>query len=161
MTTADASRASWGLGGVILVALALPAVATADDFSPPTWRGWPGTTLYHWVFDTGVKGVLPAAIAPDGPLGPVTGNGGPSSAWATPSQGIVWDWVDKNGNGSYDAGSDLAGWANPNPTGDEYIDLDLPNWIDDELYKGVWIQITYEGSMGQSPYVQSVTGYEG
>jgi hypothetical protein len=124
------------------------APSSADDLFPPPWRGGPLTTVAEWDFstDTGLNNPL----APDGTSVPTVvgdgGNGqGGTGPLATPMGDLVWDPVF---NGSWISRS-----------GGEII-FDIPNWIDNEPFKLISVQITMQpqGSNPPRPMVVSVTG---
>ncbi len=111
--------------------------AFAEDFFPPGYRGQPLSTLAEWEFLT-PSNFNPAF--PDGSLVPVVGDGvtpsglGPN---ATIIGNVQWDNA-YDGNGAWVFGSD------------GFIDLEVPNWIDQEPFKFLRLQVTYIGNVAPS-----------
>jgi hypothetical protein len=111
------------IAGVICAALfAVVGGAQADDLIPPPWRGQTRTTVAEWDF------ITPSSGFPDGTLVPVVGDGGGVPNMA-PTGGIVWDPVF---NGSWIGNTGGA------------LQFYIPNWIDNEPWKDLWVQITYQ-----------------
>lgn len=135
----------------------LAAVVQADDFQPPPWRGQPGSTLYHWVFDPGTANP-PNPIPPDGDLQMVMGDGGGGGPLATPSQNLIWDYIDSNQNGQHDPEEEMEGWATPDDTSGQIL-FDLPNWIDFQPLKTLQVQITFEGAL-PGPSVATISAMD-
>ncbi len=112
-----------------LAAVACIAIVTspgrvfADDLVPPPWRGEPLTTVAAWDFLT-PNGGPPDALLPP----PVVGDGGGLPS-VTPLGGIIWDPVF---NGSWIGNTGGA------------LQFSIPNWIDTEPWKQLWVQITYQ-----------------
>lgn len=102
-------------------------LALADDLTPPPWqRGGPLTTSAEWDFLQGSP-ITP----PDGNSVPtVIGDGGGPGAVPTATAGAGMNWIPFDGTG---------GWIGP---GD--MIFDIPNWIDNEPFKLIWIQMTYQ-----------------
>lgn len=110
---------------VSIACLALAASADlllARDLFPPPWRGATRSTYAHWEFLT------PSSGPPDGLPAPVIGDGGGIPVMV-PAGGIVWDPVF--------AGS----WIGTTGGAMEFY---IPNWIDREPWKDIWVQITYQ-----------------
>jgi len=107
--------------------LTLVSSTLADDLQPPTWRGGPLSTVAEWDFLT------PGAGPPDGTsVVAVVGNSG-GIPTASQSAGITWSVFDGTGAWTGDAG-----------TNGGSIDFSIPNWIDTEPWKLIWIQMTYQ-----------------
>ncbi len=124
---ADSSRRRFVHPLIYLFALSLVtfgwAPVSADDLVPPPWRGDPLTTVAEWDFLT------PGAGFPDGlSLAPVIGDGG-GLPQMTPTGGVVWDPVF---NGSWIGQTGGA------------LQFYIPDWIDNEPYKDLWVQFTYQ-----------------
>jgi hypothetical protein len=112
---------------LILTVACLALAASADtlmarDLFPPPWRGAPRSTYSHWEFLT------PSSGFPDGLPAPVVGDGG-GLPEMVPAGGIVWDPVF--------AGS----WIG---TTGGTMEFYIPNWIDNEPWKDIYVQITYQ-----------------
>ncbi len=130
--------------------------AVADDLLPPPWRGQPLTTLAEWEFLTPAN---PAA--PDGTLPTVMGDGGAGlPPLASMSGPLLWDPFD--GDGAW------IGEAGPLPG---QIELDIPNWIDNEPIKWLQIQMTVQRyfvpdpldptkQILVSPHVNSISAFD-
>lgn len=132
-----------------LTAVMLISSAAADDMFPPPWRGDPLTTVAEWEFSSSTP--LGAPISPDGNSVPTAmgdgGNGvGGSDPIATPFGDLMWSAFDGDG-----------AWISL--TGGE-IFFDIPNWIDDEPFKLISVQITMmpQGGNPPRPMIVSVTG---
>jgi hypothetical protein len=130
----------------LVLVLATVAMATAqamaDDFAPPAWRGSsaPYQTLQAWDFLTSAN-----PVQPDDPtIAPIVGDGG-GSPMATMNN---MHWESGNGDGGWIANSSNGG----------IIQLDIPNWVDQEPRKLLRIQTTFQGSA--EPLVLSVSGID-
>ena len=107
--------------------------ALADDFAPPAWRGGALSTTQGWDFLTPQD-----PLQPDDPNVPlVIGNGGgvPLASYA------AMQWVPHDGDGGLIGGPG------------SQLHLYIPNWIDFEPFKWMWIQITFVGSPTNVPYI--------
>ena len=115
------------LGIIVGLLLAINS-ALADDYNPPEWRGAENTTFAIWEFGSDQSIVAPDSyVNPGGtPMLTVAGDF-PFTAWVQEDYGHfgVWKFED-------------------------YIVIDLPNIIDNEPHKEIWIQLTYAAdSIGQ------------
>jgi hypothetical protein len=107
--------------GILAGLSIIPLQAQAADFKPPAWRGQPLTTVQEWEFNTNP----PVAIGPDGDI-PTVNPGGPT---ATPGPGIIGGAMGDDKSW----GTSLAGAK---------ITFDIPNFIDTERRKDMWVQVT-------------------
>ena len=127
-----------------LLALGISAVASADDLLPPTWRGQPLSVEAHWEFD--YLGAPPVPMPAD-----VFSTGGPKAGEVLHAQQAVAT-IFNTTNMTYDPtlnGPLDGGWvAGP---ADGFIDFNLPNWIDLEPLKRVYIQLSYVNLGGNTP----------
>lgn len=101
--------------------------ALADDYNPPSWRGQENTTFQQWEFST------EAALAPD----MVDNAGGtPTLQVAGPFPFTAWLNEDLGHQGVWKF--------------EDFIEIYIPNIIDEEPLKEIWIQLTYQAdSIGQ------------
>jgi hypothetical protein len=100
--------------------LGMTTIAQADDLYPPPWRGDPGSTFQQWTFDDGDNPAIPELS--DNPYGtPTATMGGPLA-----------NWFDQNGFPRQGLWGDL-----------DSIDLWIPNQPEPNLYKEIWVQVTY------------------
>lgn len=126
---------------VVAIGVMLASAVMADDFQPPpniiaNWnRADPWTTTYEWDFSD----YNAAGIAPDGAMVPTVGDGGGGGPLAIPGPNIV----DSGGS-----------WTGGLVAGSSKITFLLPNWIDDEAYKDVWAQITFDDPGNGSPSLE-------
>ena len=139
----------------ISYALALVALsvgrASADDLNPPPWRGQPLTTLAAWDFITpiGINNPSP----PDGLPLPVIGDGnGPTGVPLASISNLTW------------TGSSWSGVLLP-PGEFGFIDLFIPNWIDQEPIKLLQIQLTVSPRMASGlppefPHVFGIAAHD-
>lgn len=119
-------RTFWYLSLGAFCFVALNSVR-ADDLNPPPWqRGGPLTTSAEWDFQQNTTTTLPDGNSVPTVIGDGLGPSGVPSANAGP--GLTWIPFDGTG-----------GWLGP---GD--MVFDIPNWIDNEPFKYLWIQITYQ-----------------
>jgi len=119
----------------VLSALALPCVASADDFAPPPWlRAHPHAITAEWEFLTPAN-----PLGPDGP-GPLTNVGTKgtgtvvSSASISGLAGLGWGIGDGDG-----------GWFFPDGGS---IRFTLDNVVDTEPVKHLWLQVTHTPGLG-------------
>lgn len=125
-------------------AASVPAMgALLDDIVPPPWeRFQPFTTFQEWDFND------PGPIAPDGDaVGNFFNEGKPNDLpTMTPGAGAIWDDGEYGGTG-----------------GDgSFLEFFIPNWIDLEPLKLIWIQINGVWQPGAAPpSVQGVFGQKG
>jgi hypothetical protein len=119
------------------------SAALLDDVVPPPWQRFaPFTTFQEWDFND------PGQIAPDGgAIGNFFNEGKPNDTpIVTPGDGVFWD------DGEY------GGTGGPN----SYLEFFVPNWIDQEPLKLIWIQINGAWLPGAAPpSVESVFGQKG
>jgi len=106
----------------------------ADDYNPPPWRGEDNTTYQRWEFGNDSQNPPPDAVS--NPLGEPTltvAGCAPYSMWLGSDYGHsgVWKFED-------------------------YIQIDIPNFDQQNPYKEIWIQLTY--SADADPMVSSVPG---
>lgn len=132
---------------IALAATAMGSQAMADDLFPPPWRGGPLSTLAEWEFFGPLN-----PIPPDGALPVIVGDGmGPGVVpLATMSGAIAW-FPSFDGDGA---------WLGTGPPGiDGYIDLLIPNWIDQEPLKIIQVQMTIQPQGGNPPrpHVESIS----
>lgn len=112
-------------------------IAAADDLTPPPWRGMPGSTYQHWVFNT------PGGGPPDGGL---------NNPYGTPTLGpadSVWYPTAMNRQGVYLLG----------PAG---LFFEVPNRSYNNPYKLVCVQVTFYDPTGQGVIAEAlpVPGYQ-
>ncbi len=107
--------------GILAGLSIIPLQAQAADFKPPAWRGQPLTTVQEWEFNTNP----PVAIGPDGDIPTVN----PGLPTATPGPGIIGGAM---GGDNY--------WGTP--VAGSRITFQIPNWVDDEAVKYMWVQVT-------------------
>ena len=125
---------------IALAVLSSPSVLVADDLNPPSYRGGPLSTSAEWDFLTDQS---PESIQPDGTNVPlVVGDAAPilNAEFPTgapyPSGAIFGDVLYSSvSNGAYRGG----------PTGDGILVFNVPNWIDEEPFKRLRLQVTYAG----------------
>ncbi len=133
-------RSLFVLVGVTAIELAFAATTVrADDINPPPWRGLPLTTVAQWEF------LNPNIGTPDGPIPTVVGDGGGTPYYATTGE-LNWDPVF---DGSW-IGGDHGG----------HLNFYIPNWIDEEPWKWLQVQITYRPDPEYPtfpPYVTQLT----
>lgn len=138
-----------GVGAMFLLTGSI-GTAMADDFSPPPWRdlGHPYSTLQAWDFLTPLT-----PLEPDDPNVPlVVGDGlGGGPPVATVVANLQWD-----------AGSpDFPGvWVPTDPSGG-LMELFIPNWIDNEPLKLIWVQTRFIGNPSTPPSVFDVFAIDG
>lgn len=117
---------------VLVVVLGTMQAARADDLSPPAWtRLQFQTTVQEWEFQQ------PGILAPDGTtpgINPFFNPGGMPSA--TPGPTLTWA-------ASYPLPPypDFQGVYLAQGGSGDYIDFDIPNWVDFEPVKHVRIQV--------------------
>lgn len=145
-----------GIAGIVVLAATMGASTTLgsitrDDVVPPPWERYqPFTTVQEWeFFDNG-------NIAPDGPLPTFNPN---TTAFpnfpllAKPGAGVLWDPGVARGSG--------VGLYIGSGNDDSYIDFCIPNWIDVEPLKLVWIQINGFWDATPAPFVQQIDAFKG
>lgn len=127
--------------GLLLSMVGVAGNALGDDLNPPPWRGLPLTTYAEWEFLNPLGGI------PDGPGQPIVGDGaGGQLPTVTPVGGIHWDPVF---NGS---------WIGDTGGGLEFF---IPNWIDQEPWKWLQVQITYmPNPLVGPPSVQNLVAFD-
>lgn len=150
--------------GCTLVLVLTSAVATAHDLIPPPWqRTHPRATYAEWVFPTPNTTVSPV------PLPLVVGDyvaGGPPVARIGHGVGPLADPI--TGDLPFtDLMWDITGqsWGGMGTSGG-MIELYVPNWIDNEPFKLIQVQMTYigvpgmpQGSPGSYPYIYDAYGF--
>lgn len=100
----------------------------ADDLTPPSWRGNPGTTVQHWDFNSGPNGQLPDALPLNNPFGTPIMNSMFGSWMPTfAGRNDVWD---------ISAG---------------HLEFEVPNSGMVTHTKELWLQVTYFG--GAAPAI--------
>jgi hypothetical protein len=128
----------------ILVAMAAASLAArtfADDFSPPSWRGQSLTTAQEWEFQNGANPTFP-----DGNSVPeIYGNGMGGQLPYASFNNMSWETGDGDGQ-----------WF-PNSSAGQ-IFFNIPDWIDLEPIKYVYIQIAWDGP--QPPIILGVSGLD-
>ena len=116
-----------------------PSALLADDIFPPPWRGEFRSTYAHWDFLT------PSSGFPDGLPAPTVGDGG-GVPNVVATGGIVWDPV-FNGSWIGQTGGSL--------------EFYIPNWIDNEPWKDIWAQITYQPNpLLPPPTLSNITAFD-
>jgi hypothetical protein len=126
------------------------APALGHDLDPPPWERFvPFTTFQEWDFNQ------PGTIPPDGDAPGNWYNEGKANdtPLATPGVDLVWHDIIMGDlatrTGLYEGLGD----------GMSYIDFFVPNWIDEEPLKWIWIQINGVWQPGSAPpFVQFITG---
>lgn len=127
---------------VVAVLCVLSPFAAAEDLNPPPWRGDPLTTAAEWEFLTNTTSLNPdgndvTLVTGDGLLG--------TDPVATIIGNMTWDPFDGDG-----------AWISTGLPGEfGYIELIIPNWIDDEPVKYLQIQMTVQPG-GGTPFVDTI-----
>jgi PEP-CTERM motif len=130
-----------------LIALAVGGQAVADDLFPAPWRGDPLSTVAEWEF---LGPLTPAP--PDGTTPPIIGDGlGPGGIPTATMFGFITHFPSYDGDGAW-----LGSGPTPGSLG--FIELLIPNWIDQEPVKLIQIQMTIQPQGGNPlrPFVQSI-----
>ena len=136
------------LAACAVSAASVPAMgALLDDIVQPPWQRFqPFTTFQEWDFnDSG-------DIGPDGENDPFN----PNTHFpliAKPGPGVTWQ-------GSL-PGTNLGGIYFNNGDNDPFIDFCIPNWIDQEPLKILWIQINGIWDVAAPPQVIGIVGGKG
>lgn len=113
---------SFTIGSVALfVTAGLATSALADDLTPPSWRGNPGTTVQHWDFSSGPSGFAPDALPLNNPYG---------TPIMSPSFGTSWlpSFGGRNDVWQIAGGS---------------LQFDIPNTGVSTHQKELWLQVTF------------------
>jgi hypothetical protein len=109
----------------LAVLLAVPAMAWADDYNPPPWRGDPGWTYARWEFMT--PDLMPPPDQWDNPFGPPELEVNPfGDGWMPGYQGREGVW----------------------PLSGE-IWVDIFNYPEPNDEKWIWVQLTWAPMMGE------------
>lgn len=142
------------MAALALLVFGISAMASADDLLPPAWRGQPLSVEAHWEFD--YLGIPPDPMPADS-----FATGGPKAGEVLHAQQAVAKIFDMT-NMTYDPtlnGPLDGGWiAGPE---DGFIDFSLPNWIDLEPLKRVYIQLSYVNLGGNtSPSVELIEAFD-
>jgi hypothetical protein len=125
----------------LVVALAFNN-AWAEDLNPPQWRGQENTTYQQWEFGDASLNPTPDYASDPYPLG-------------APVVAIPDDWPDTAHQASY---LDMEGvWRLESPEGQ--IQVTIQNFPDDNLFKYIWMQITYAAEEGAPPVVLTNPGW--
>jgi hypothetical protein len=110
------------------------ASVKADDIYPPWWlRGQPNTTYQDWTFSTSQS----MFVAPDS--GFYNPNGTPTAFISNGQWSMFYD-------------NHVGVWTLPVGT-NGVIALNVPNTEEDNPYKWVWTQVTWQSDNGGSPVV--------
>ncbi len=125
------------------------APALGHDLDPPPWERFvPFTTFQEWDFNQ------PGTIPPDGEAQGNWYNEDPANDTPLAIPGIDVNWIaDLPAAGRTGLYEGLG-------AGQTYIDFEVPNWIDDEPLKWVWIQISGVWGTIPPPTVEFITGNE-
>jgi hypothetical protein len=135
---------------LLVLALGLGAAdAPADDFAPPWYRGYPLSVEAEWEFAAAPSNWY--FISPDA-FNSVGGSSGETlydgfSTHAEVDDAANWGWTSGDGDGG----------LCPTPQDGANIAFQVQNWVDQEPYKYIRVQMTY-GSP-EPPVVVSATGY--
>jgi hypothetical protein len=122
--------------------------ALADDLDPPPWERFvPFTTFQEWDFNQ------PGTIPPDGDAPGNWYNEGKDgdTPLAIPGADVIWQdapFGTPPPQGLYEGVGDGQSW----------IDFEVPNWIDEEPLKWLWIQIHGVWQPGLDPFVEFIVG---
>ncbi len=115
--------------GIAMILSLAAGTAVADDLNPPEWRDWPGTVYAEWTFPEWNNQAQPACEWDANCYG--QGLGGPIEPVGSSSADVMWE-TDYEGR---------AGVIVNNGSSVESVDFELPNCIDQEPWKEIWIQI--------------------
>ena len=126
---------------VAVAAASLAAGTFADDFSPPSWRGQSLTTAQEWEFQNATNPTFPDGNSVSG----IYGNGMGGQLPYASFNNMSWETGDGDGQ-----------WF-PNSSAGQ-IFLNIPDWIDLEPIKYVYIQIAWDGP--QPPIILGVSGFD-
>jgi hypothetical protein len=121
------------------ILLAVSGQAAADDLFPPPWRGAPLTTVAEWEF----FGPANPAI-PDGTTPLVVGDGLGPGVTPTATMVNLTHFPSYDGDGAW-----IHNGLTPDSVG--FIDLLIPNWIDNLPIKLIQIQMTIQPQGGNPP----------
>lgn len=108
----------------------------ADDYNPPPWRGENNTTTQIWEFPTDTNPSDPDSyVNPNGTANLTVTGDFPFTAWLADDKGHqgVWKFED-------------------------FIKIDIANYVIQNPYKEIWIQLTFaaDGGAGLSPLINTV-----
>ncbi len=135
---------------VVGVVAGLAGTAAADDIVPPPWqRLTPFTTVQEWDFNA------PGNIAPDGDEWGNYFNQNPQTDIPEAKPGPTVTWLSTV---TLPTGGMLDGVYEGSGVTGSYIDFCVPNWIDLEPLKWIWIQINGVWDPGSEPFVEIITG---
>lgn len=127
-----------------ICATSVSASVLRDDIVGPPWeRFQPFTTFQEWEFFD------PGDIAPDGELAPFN----PNTHFplvAKPGPDVIWS--------ASLPGTNLSGIYTGTGDDGSYIDFCIPNWIDMEPLKLLWIQINGVWDEAAPPIVSGILG---
>ena len=144
------------MASIIARGIACASIATAicatsasasvlrDDIVQPPWQRFqPFTTFQEWEF------LDPGDIGPDGDLDPFNPNTHFPNI-AKPGPDVVWS--------ATLPGTNLSGIYTGTGDDGSYIDFCIPNWIDQEPLKLMWIQINGIWDVSSPPIVSGILG---
>ena len=119
-----------------LLVFLFSASAFGDDLNPPTWRGYPDTTVQFWEFDDNDNPALPEYFENifGDPLALIE-EGFPYTRWLATDLGHDGVWVTE-----------------------DFILLDIPNTenTDPRSYKEIYLQMTYYTENGVPPQIATI-----
>ena len=122
---------------VIAIASSASAMITDNDLNPAPFRGEDGTTLQAWTFDTSENPALPID-------GSINVNGQASVALVGDfSTNTVWKDEDLGHQGV---------WVVDQKDDSDMV-IDVPNFINDNPVKDIWVQLVYDSSDDMPPNV--------
>jgi len=120
----------------VLLGVAASVASSAEGLLAPSWRGAANTTYQDWRFDTSAPTAAPEVFA--NPYGAPTASvvvGGFGSGWLAQLEGLG------SKSGYWDLGSGGA------------ITLSMPNHVDPDMCKYVWLQVTCYKDISHPPAV--------
>lgn len=122
---------------VVLLLISASAGAIVFDIDPAPFRGEENTTLQAWVFATNVNPTAPDEMT--NPYGNaslnVAGGAAAGNRWFPEDSGHQGIWVVGRQNGS------------------SGMIATVPNRPEQNLYKDIWLQITYSSQNGDAPSI--------
>lgn len=125
---------------LVSAVLLCAAPTLADDLTPPSWRGGPGTTVQHWDFSAGGVGGAPDAGPLLNPYGTPLFTPIAASTWFASSNGRndVWDI-----------------------SGGGLLSFRVPNTGVTTHQKNLWLQVTFFSVAALPPPAFTVTSPSG
>ncbi|MHC4646047.1 MAG: hypothetical protein ACYTBJ_11130 [Planctomycetota bacterium] len=127
----------------LIMAASASQSATADDYTPPDWRGKENTTHQRWQFsDAASENLVPVDYSSNPPLG------------VSPALSVDYNPPDTVWIPSYQEATGV--WRLESPGN---MTIELPNFDVNNPIKLIWMQITYSAQQDREPFVVTMPFY--